>query len=420
MPDTLTLALPRRVLHGLAYLVFAASSIYFLLHNWVPSLTAMTHSYPAYYTASRLVIEGRWSAQVYDDKWFEARVLEMTEGRVSDRFSLHPPTTSLLLVPIAWLDIGTARVLWQGLNLGLLLLALWLTFDALQVTDLVWRAAFTAFAFLFPPVAENVRVGQVYIFVLFLYALALHGELRRNQMRAGLGLGGAAGLKLSGAPLWLVLVVRRQWRTLFWAALIAVLSGIAGLALLGWGGWWAFFLRLASTLQPPPLSAHVAFQTTPSFLQRMFVGSPEFNPTPLFDVPWLAGIMNLAIMSAALGLTLWNGRRAPLRLAFASAVTLSVILFPQAIEYHYTLLLIPLAVVFFGLLDAPTRWAIGWFLLILIFLYVPFDWNDARWSAPGMILLAYPRLYGGWLLWLLLLDRMRQSHPARVVAEQTA
>lgn len=416
MRDTLTIASPRLVLRRVVYIAFAASSLYFLIHNWMPSLTAVTHSYPAYYTASRLVVEKRWSAQIYDDAWFGARVLEMTQGRVSDRFSLHPPTTSLLLVPIAWLDIGTARVLWQGLNLGLLLLALWLTFDALQVTGTLWRAAFTAFAFLYPPLAENVRVGQVYILVLFLFALALRSEMRGNHPGAGFGLGSAAGLKLSGAPVWLVLVVRGQWRTLLWAALVAVLSGFAGLAVLGWEGWWAFFLRLVSTLQAPPLSAHVAFQTTPSFLQRLFVGSPEFNPDPLLNAPWLAGLGNLVLVSSALGLTLWYARRAPFQVAFASAVTLSVILFPQAIEYHYTLLLIPLAVAFFKLAGARTRRDIAWFALVLILLYVPMDWNNPRWSAPGMMFLAYPRLYGGWLLWLWLLKQMslplREAHSA--------
>ena len=92
------------------YFVFFAAGIYFLIRTFLPALTTMTHSFPAYYAATRLVIEKRWSAQMYDDSWFEARVLEVTQGRVSDHFSLHPPTTSLLLVPIAWLDLTTARV----------------------------------------------------------------------------------------------------------------------------------------------------------------------------------------------------------------------------------------------------------------------------------------------------------------------
>ena len=64
---------------------------------------------------------------------------------------------------------------------------------------------------------------------------------------------------------------------------------------------------------------------------------------PLFDAPWLAAVLNLLVLCLALGITLSLGRSAKIEL-FAATVTLSVILFPMALEYHYTLLLIPLAV----------------------------------------------------------------------------
>lgn len=366
----------------------------------------MTHSYPAYYTASRLFLENRWSASLYNDPWFEARVLELTQGHVSEHFSLHPPTTSLLLVPIAWLDIVTARVIWQIFNLLLLAAALWLILDALQTNDPVWRILFLAFALLYPPLAENIRVGQAYILILFLFALALWSELRAKHLVSGIGLGLAAGIKLSGAPIWLLLAVRGQWRTFLGATLVAALSALLGLVLLGWKGWLAFFQRVLENLQPVPLAAHVAFQATPDFLQRMFVPSANFNPAPWFNAPWLATALNFGIWGIALGLMLWFGRRAVWQLAFASAVTSSVILFPMAIEYHYTLLLIPLAVMGAQVFVTRARSDILWFITVLVLLYLPIDWNAPRWSEPALMLFAYPRLYGGWLLWLWLLKQM--------------
>lgn len=389
-----------------AVLVGAVCGIYFLWRIVVPSLTAMTHSYPAYYTASRLVLEGRWTPQIYDNDWFGARVLEMTQNQVSDRFSLHPPTTSLLLVPIAWLDLTTARVLWQLFNLLLLAGALWFLLDAFHITEPLWRALFLAFVFVYPPLAENIRIGQTYVLVLFLFALAYWNESRGQHFGAGLGLGIAAGLKLSGTPIWLVLAVRGQWRALFWAIVVALATALLGLVVLSWQGWLAFFQQLVLSFHPPALSAHVAFQTTPSFFQRLFVASPDFNPAPLFDAPALAPIFNLAFTALAMGLTLWFARRADFSIAFAAAVTLGVILFPMALEYHYTLLLLPLACVFAKLCVARTRADVVWFTVVLLLLCVPFDWNAPRWSTRELMLLAYPRLYGGWLLWLWLLKQM--------------
>lgn len=389
-----------------AVFVLVAASVLFLFRTFLPSLTAMTHSYPAYYTASRLVIEGRWSAQLYDDKWFEARVLEITNGRVSERMSLNPPTTSLLLVPIAWLDLTTVRILWQFANLAFLAASVWLMLDALRIQEFLWRVLFGAFVLVYPPLLENFRVGQVYVLLLFLFALTLWSELRAKHFLAGVGLGIAAGLKLSGAPIWLVFAVRGQWRALAWATVVASASALLGLVVLGADGWFAFFKRVLDYSQPVPLAAHVAFQATPSLMQRMFVASSNFNPTPLFDAAWLASPINLLVCILALGLMLWFERRARFEIAYACAVTSSVILFPMAIEYHYTLLLIPIAVMARDLLEKRTRLEILWFAAILFLLCVPIDWNVSYWNERALTLFAYPRLYGGWLLWLWLLRRM--------------
>lgn len=406
-----------RVVTMFALCAFLIAAILFLFRTFLPSLTAMTHSYPAYYTASRLVVEGRWSASLYDDAWFEARVLEMTQGRVSEHFSLHPPTTSLLLVPIAWLDLTRARAVWQSLNLAFFLAALWLLTGALRITNWVWRILFFAFALLFPPFVENIRVGQTYVLIFFWLTLALWGELRGKHIVAGIGLGLATGIKLSGAPIWLILAARRQWRALLAAALATLFTAFLGFVTLGGEGWFAFFKRVLDYSQPVPLAAHVAFQATPSFLQRIFVGSREFNPTPLFDAPSLALPLNVAILILALGAMLWYARRAAFEIAFAAGVTASVILFPMAIEYHYTLLLIPIAVMARELLATRTRLEIFWFSAILFLLCVPFDWNAPRWNERVYVLFAYPRLYGGWLLWLWLLKQMwlqnaTQARPA--------
>lgn len=384
----------------------------------------MTHSFPAYYTASRLVVEGRWSVRVYDDEWFEARVLEMTQGRVSDHFSLHPPTTSLLLVPIAWLDLTTARVVWQIFNLALLIAALWLVLDALQILDVFWRLALFGFAFVYPPLAENIRVGQAYILILFLFALALWSGLRGAKLLMGIGLGAAAGIKLSGAPIWFVLAVRRDWRALFWSGVVVALSALLGLLGFGWEAWFAFLQRVMDYSKPVPLAAHVAFQATPDFFQRMFVASAEFNPTPLFDAPAFAPVFNFVLLGAALGALGWFARNAKFEIAFAAAVTAGVIFFPMATEYHYTLLLLPLAVMGARLLETRSRFEAAWFAAILLLLCVPFDWNAPRWNERAWVLFAYPRLYGGGLLFVWCVRAMlpaRKSQTAALVpAKQVA
>src|SRR5258708_3306016 len=99
--------------------ILICAATYFFVRVFLPAQTAMTSSYPAYYTAARLLVEGRWNPQVYDDAWFSARVLEITNGRISDLLLQNPPPIALVLVPIAWLDVTTSRIVWEWFNLGL-------------------------------------------------------------------------------------------------------------------------------------------------------------------------------------------------------------------------------------------------------------------------------------------------------------
>lgn len=398
----------RRAALSSASAILVAAALFFFIRTFVPSLTRMTHSFPAYYTAARLVLTGEWDARVYDDVWFGDRVLEMTHGRVSDRMSGNPPISSLLFVPIAWLDLANARIVWQLLNLGLLIGTLWLLARTLNVGFSLGSILFAAFVFVYPPLVENFRVGQIYLLVLFSFSLTFWAETYRHHGLAGIALGIALAFRLSGIPIFLFLLVRRNFRAvLAVCATIAVLAALSFVT-LGGAGWLAFARRVLGYASEP-LASHVAYQTASSFLQRLFIPSPQFNPSPIFNAPLLAPVFSLIAVTTVLGITLWHARRAALDLSFAAFVVLSVILIPFASEYHYTLLLLPLAVMSKHLALARTRLDIVCLSLILVLLCVPMDWNDLRWNEPTWTLLAYPRFYGGILLWVWLVWNMSHT-----------
>lgn len=404
---------PQAALWG-AVGLFVLAALVFIARTFVPSLTQMTHSFPAYYTAARLVLDGEWDVRVYDDAWFGERVLELTDGRMSERFSMNPPTTALILLPLAWLDLTRARIVWQLLNLALLLATLWLLASSLRVPVSVGSILFGAFVFVFPPLLENFRVGQVYVLLLFMFALVLWSETHGRAYLGGVALGVALSFKPGGIPLLLLLIVRQRWRAVLAALGMTIALAAASFGVFGTAGWFAF-VRRASEYTTAPLAAHVAYQSVPNFFQHLLARSTEFNPTPLLDAPSLAPMLTLIISVTTLGWTLWLARRAELALAFGAVTTLSVLLSPLASEYHYTLLLLPLAVMAAQLATSHTRIDLVWFAAILLLLCVPINWNAPRWNDPAWALFAYPRLYGGWLLWFWLVRRLNlEPHQASV------
>lgn len=378
-----------------AVLAILAGAV-FWVRTFEPSLRSVTHGFPVYYVSARLLVEGRWTPAVYDDAWFSAQVKALSGGRVGEVYSAHPPITSLLMLSLAWLDMSSARVAWLTLNLALLPAALLAILSTIgRIRSPAFAAGFFAFALAYPPLRENFRLAQAYAFLLFLYASAVWGFSRQRSAIVGLALGTAAATKFSGGPLWLLLAARGHWRDALACGLVAALFVIASLLLTGVEAWAGYLSILPDHLLGRIMPPVLAFQTTPSFFQR-------WHP------PWLAVVFTAGVAVAALGLTLRRSRRSDFALAFAAAATLSVVLQPLAEEYHYTLLVLPLAVMAARVLRRPiVRADVAWLLLILSLLAIAWPYKLDGLTGSWAVLLGYPRLYGGWLLWAWLIRQMR-------------
>src|SRR5207244_2324682 len=81
-----------------------------------------SNGFAAYYTAARLVVERADPARFYDDAWFRAQIAAHGPA-VNEIYNVNPPTTSLLLLPLAGLDYTGARLIWTALNLAMLIAA---------------------------------------------------------------------------------------------------------------------------------------------------------------------------------------------------------------------------------------------------------------------------------------------------------
>lgn len=396
----------------------ALAGLIFWRGTFEPALRGVTHGFPVYYVSAHLIREGRWSPSVYDNAWFNAEALALTQGQIGEIYSPNPPSASLLMAPFAGLDIAGARAAWIVLNLLLLATSLALIVAALpQAHGIDLRAGLVAFALAYAPLQENFRLGQAYVVLLFLFALAFWSLLRSRWVPAGIALGAAALAKLSGGVLWLMLAVRGRWREILAGALTAAGLFLASVALTGWGGWERFLSILPEYLVGNRWSTVTAFQTTPSFFRHLFVADAQLNPQPVWHQPWLAFALSIGIGVAALALTLEYGRRADDELAFAAAATLSVVLLPLAEEYHYTLLLLPLAVMASRMARRPFQARdVAWLVLAVFLLTAPLPYKSQQLNDGWSALLAYPRLYGGWLVWGWLLKRMAQQ-PKRLESQ---
>lgn len=402
------------------WLCAAALLLVFAWRTAVPAAGHTTYAFSAYYTAARLTLAGQAGVR-FCTPWFFDQQRALGFGDRADYFCPNPPTNALAFVPVAWLPPLPAQAAWVVCDV--LMLA--------AIAALGWRIAARAapgagpgaalryalvlglIGALFRPLMAELRALQVYIVVALFYALWLYGYLARRDWVCGLALALLVLIKLSGWPLWLLMLVAGRWRALAWAVGIGVALGLATLPLLTFEFWRVYMFQQVPAISADATNAVPAFQTLLSLLRQLFSYDARWAPRPLIVAPGLGDLLWWAIALALLVPTLIAVRRArtreaglaidPLPLA---ALCLVVPLQPAGEEHHYTLLMIVLLVLFSqpGVALLRTRAAVAGAALAVLLLIVPsYFLQTEQWQGWPVALLAYPRLYGALILWGVLL-----------------
>lgn len=382
-------------------LLFLASLIVFWRAVLIPAAQEVTHGYMGYYAASYLFVTGQWGPQVYDDEWMNQKTYDLTGGKIREVISPNIPTMSFLMLPLARLSPEAARPFWIFGNVGVLFLGLGYVLANRSLAS--WHWLWLGFAVLFPPLIMTFSIGQAMIIVFFLLALALYGIEQGRSQLAGVALGAAFAFKLYGVSLWIIPLLRKDWKTFWWmAGTFLILAG----ATLPWVGWesWLTALSSLNSLPQADFRGVTAYQNIFSFFSHLFREVPIWNPDPILHLPILATSLPILGAVVALLLTVWKGKNAPLPLIVSALLPLNILLIPNALEHHFTLFLIPI----FFLLDDLDRKpppqglrTLDWGLLLggMVLLCLPVYYKHPALAGGWLALLAYPRLYGGWLIW---------------------
>lgn len=460
-------------------------ALFFFWHTLLPATRTHTYAFSAYYTAARLTLQGQAGIR-FCDEWFFEQQRALGFGNRADFFCPNPPTTALIMLPVAWLPPRAALAGWVICTLALLagiiavgwriivyfqqahglLLAsqstenksgrlalcavrpLWQnismgnrTLPARSAGIGGWRfvALAAIVAPLFRPLHADLLAGQVYTLIALLYALWLYGYLTRRDWLCGAALAGLALAKLSGWPLWLLLLAVRRWRALAWALGAGLAGLLLSLPLVGLDFWRLYLFDQLLAIPAEPSSAVPANQTLSSLLRQCFAFDPHWAPRPLLDAPWLAGALWWALALALLTATLLAAIRRPSPAIALAMLCLVIPLQPAGEEYHYTLLLLVLLLLLVDVgrshLLVPAKDDRRWTLMqsatvdrpsppkpttklatwrgplalvvllaaALLFALPAYFVNTAVFGGWPQALLAYPRMYAALLLWALLI-----------------
>jgi Glycosyltransferase family 87 len=230
-----------------------------------------TRDFAVVYTSTRAFAVGK---NPYDESDLRATWLQATHNKPDDTnpldLALYPPTTYLLLSPLAVMDWTRVRLAWLLINLsGVAVLGITLTRYAPWKLSPWKTACATAFILAFGPIHTAIAKGQMTVVVTAILALAIIAEARNAVVIAAALIGVAGSLKPQIAvPVVLLYLLQRRWKAI--AVVAAVSAGllcIAGLRLYWAGVSWVASLVHNVSLAAQPGGVYDPSPTNPLAFQ---------------------------------------------------------------------------------------------------------------------------------------------------------
>jgi hypothetical protein len=385
----------------------------FAARTAIPAAQRLTSGFLAYYVAGQTVRSGEPGQRLYDDKWFASRVMRLSQGTASDVYLSNPPTLAVAWLPFAYLSVEVSRQVWIAVSVLCLGLSLWLIAVEFNWSRQLWAiVAMSTLLTVAAPTREQIALGQMYACILLLHVIGWRAYIHRRDALAGVALGVAMVLKISGSPIGLLMLAQRRWSAAMWTIATSAAAVLITLPRLGLDAWRAFIFEAVPRTMHSAAATLTAYQDTTGFWQHLLRYDAKLNPHPLFDVPALATFLTLSTVVSACFALVAAARTASV--GFAAAVALTELLSPAAEQYHYVIMLLPLAVLWHEALRSSHP-GLGWCALVAtLLLACPIDYKSAH--PAWAVLHNYPRLAAGWLAFAALLyaDRMGCSaHCAR-------
>lgn len=278
------------------------------------------------WTASYAALNGETHA-IYDASAFFALERAVTQPSTPDFYPWNYPPSSLLIVyPLALLPYLVSLAAWLALGLAAYLAALWRIFPK-PLTLWVGLA--------FPAVFWTVTHGQTSFLTTSLLCWGLL-QLGSRPILAGILFGALTFKPHLGLLVPVALVAGRHWRAVAAAAVTALASAAASVALFGTAVWADFLASTSETRSMLESGLHFGYyyKLQSIFAAARLLGSP---PTVAYGLQALIALSAVAVV-------VWVWRRSTGDSGMKSAVLMAATALSTPFIFDYDLMVVSPAI----------------------------------------------------------------------------
>ncbi len=313
------LALQRRHLRTHLINTLAATFLLLCIVQRIPFCWPPGYDAWSYLAAARAVLHGYNPTTTHLEQYVPDVALSWLGQPLNVGAYLYPPVLALLHVPLAILPFNVALAIWMSFVAASAALLVW----ALQ--QLVGRRIALVACLGFAPLWSSLWLGQINTVIALLLTLTVIAARREQPARQGIWLVLGALLKVTPAVSLLMLMQRRQWRSVGSAALLATCVVTLTLPITGLQGWLA-----GSTAALRVSFDSDALVSLTAYTFRLPAGYRE--------------VATWGLMLSMLGITMLRAQRVPLQLALAATIILPMLIARITWDHHTVMALPALAI----------------------------------------------------------------------------
>lgn len=313
----------------------------------------------------------------------------------------YTPFSTLIFVPLDWLPNPAGVHIWLGVNVVLLIASVMLCFRILGYRMTPYLAGISALLALacgfLEPVRTTLFFGQINL-LLMLMVLWDASRPERGRLK-GIGVGVAAGIKLTPAYFVLYYLFSRQWR----AAGVAVVT-IAATIGVGWlllpdDSWRYWSGKFLDSRRISPRVSHLGNQSLRGAIARF---------TGVVPPSWLWLLADACVVAISMWIAVRLYRRGELLLAVTVAGLSAAAVSPLTWSHHWVWL-VPMMVYLVHRALTNAWWWVGVTALLAVMGSWPYPPGE-RSPAIGLFMFA-PKLVG----WQALADTHMMAYAALLI-----
>jgi hypothetical protein len=330
------------------WVIMLACSALLAFHTLPRAWRTLNTDFPNYYLAAQLAHQGYDTSQAYDWRWLQRE----KDHRQIDQpiIALAPitPFSTFFVYPLTSLPPLHAKHLWTLLQLTLIppiLLAL----HSLTGQPLRRIALFTVLCI---PLHRNLIYGQFYILLLALIVAACWAYSKGHRALSGSLIAIATMTKIFPAIFLLYFLRKKSWPAL----ISAFITLAAASALSIWVFGWSIHRHYLQVILPwtlrgealPPYA--LASASISTLLHSLFIAEPQWNPHPWHNLPLLAAtlapVLQMLILAPAILLLRPTSDRTLIPLEWSALITATLTISTVPASYNFTLLILPITVLY--------------------------------------------------------------------------